>query len=101
MNRIGEVLDMDTKLKNEQQEKTRLLPRYKVLLHNDDTTPMDRVCAVIAKVFKFEALKCIALMMEAHRTGVALMVVEPKEHAEFHQEQLQSYGLTATIEPEV
>ena len=39
-------------------------------------------------------------MLEAHKNGVALCAVEPFEQAEFHRDQLISFSLTATIEPE-
>jgi ATP-dependent Clp protease adaptor protein ClpS len=39
-------------------------------------------------------------MLTAHLTGSAVVVVCPKEIAEYYQERLLGYGLTATIEPE-
>jgi ATP-dependent Clp protease adapter protein ClpS len=38
--------------------------------------------------------------IEAHKTGVALLLTTHKERAELYQEQFQSKGLTVTIEPE-
>ena len=40
------------------------------------------------------------IMLTAHLTGSAIVIVCPKEAAEYYQERLLSYGLTATIEPE-
>ena len=37
--------------------------------------------------------------MEAHETGVALLLVTHKERAELYQEQFKSKSLTVTIEP--
>ena len=79
---------------------TKLCPQYKVLLHNDDHNDMYFVMACLMKVFSFSPEKSFGIMREAHEQGLALCKVEPKEHAEFHQEQLQSFGLTVTIEPE-
>ena len=39
-------------------------------------------------------------MLTAHLTGSAVLVTCPKETAEHYQEQLLSYDLTATLEPE-
>jgi ATP-dependent Clp protease adapter protein ClpS len=39
-------------------------------------------------------------MLEAHQKGIALCTVEPLEQAEHHRDQLQSFSLIATIEPE-
>ena len=38
------------------------------------------------------------IMLEAHVKGVALVIVCPKEQAEFYCERLASFGLTATME---
>ena len=38
-------------------------------------------------------------MQEAHKTGVALLLVTHKERAELYQEQFASRKLTVTIEP--
>lgn len=75
-------------------------PLYKVLLHNDDRNTMDHVVHALMRVFKFERPLCERIMLEAHRDGVALCIVEPLEQAEFHRDQLQSFSLTATIEAE-
>jgi ATP-dependent Clp protease adaptor protein ClpS len=86
--------DHDTK------KDVRQMPLYKVLLHNDDVNSMDHVIKALLEVFKFELQACIKIMMDAHETGVALAKIEPLETAELHQNQLQAFGLTATIEPE-
>lgn len=82
------------------EEFTTTLPRYRVLLHNDDRNTMEHVVRTLMAVFKFERDVCERIMWEAHTTGVALCAVEPLEQAELHRDQLQSSSLTATIEPE-
>lgn len=77
-----------------------LMPRYKVILHNDEVNSMDHVVRALMRVFKFEQEECERIMWEAHRNGLALCAVEPLEQAELHRDQLQSFSLTATIEPE-
>ena len=39
-------------------------------------------------------------MLEAHETGVALLLTTHKERAELYRDQFQSKGLTCTIEPD-
>lgn len=80
--------------------RVKYMPRYKVLLHNDDVNSMGRVVRVLQDVFKFDYHQCVSLMLEAHTTGIVLCKVEPLETAEFHRDKLQSFSLTATIEPE-
>lgn len=76
------------------------IPLYKVLLHNDDHNTMEHVIKALMRVFKFELRVCERIMMEAHRNGMALCTVEPLEQAEHHRDQLSSFSLISTIEPE-
>jgi ATP-dependent Clp protease adaptor protein ClpS len=77
-----------------------LMPLYKVILHNDEMNAMDHVVRALMRVFKFAQEECERIMWEAHHNGLALCAVEPLEQAELHRDQLQSFSLTATIEPE-
>ncbi len=79
----------------------RLLPNYLVLLHNDDEHSMDYVVLVLLRtVPRLTAEEATQIMLEAHFKGKAVVVVCPKETAEFYRAGLESYGLTSTIEPE-
>lgn len=90
----------------EEKEKTKLTPRYKVLLHNDDITPMELVVQVLQEVFKKGIFDATTIMLKAHFTGVALVTVLPLEEAELRVEQAHSmararkYPLNFSIEPE-
>lgn len=76
------------------------IPLYKVLLHNDDKNTTDHVIKSLMKVFHFGQAKCERIMLEAHHNGIALCIIESLEQAEFHRDQLLSFSLVATIEPE-
>jgi ATP-dependent Clp protease adaptor protein ClpS len=84
----------------------KLAPLYRVLIHNDDVTPMDFVVRVLIEIFRLEAPRAVEVMMEAHTRGVAHVVTEPLEQAEFHVDQTRSlsrarhYPLSLSIEPE-
>jgi ATP-dependent Clp protease adaptor protein ClpS len=82
------------------ERQTTSFPRYRVLLHNDDLNSMDHVVKTLMKVFRFEQHVCEKIMIEAHNNGIALCTVEPFEQAELHRDQLISFSLIATIEPE-
>ncbi len=82
------------------ERRVELMPRYRVLLHNDDVNSMDHVVRALGRVFKFGRPECERIMLEAHRNGVALCAIEPLEQAEFHRDQLISLSLISTIEPE-
>ena len=81
--------------------RARLLPPYKVILFNDDHNDMDYVVAVLLRLINhLTSSEAQAIMWMAHMTGSAVVIVCPKESAEYYQERLLGYGLTATIEPE-
>lgn len=77
----------------------RVLPPYKVILHNDEHNPMDHVVQSLRKAVPGMTLgKAVAIMWEAHTAGKALVIACPLELAELYQQRLISFGLTATIE---
>jgi len=81
--------------------RTKLLPPYKVLIHNDDHNEMNYVVfALLHSVNSLSMQDAERIMLTAHLTGQAIVVVCPKEAAEYYQERLLSYNLTATIEPD-
>jgi ATP-dependent Clp protease adaptor protein ClpS len=82
-------------------DRTKLLPPYKVIVHDDDYNEMnDVIFALVKAVTILTMQEAERIMLTAHLTGRAIVVVCPKEVAEYYQERLLSYHLTATIEPE-
>jgi ATP-dependent Clp protease adaptor protein ClpS len=85
---------------------TELEPPYKVLIHNDDITPMEFVVAVLTSVFELSARAAAAVMLEAHYTGLSLVMVLPFEEAKYRVGKAHTlarasgYPLTFSIEPE-
>ena len=82
------------------REFLRLLPRYRVVLYNDDHNTMDHVVSSLLRcVPSLIATVAERIMMEAHTTGHANVISCLKEQAEYYCERLQTCGLTATVEP--
>ena len=78
----------------------RLIPPYRVVLHNDDHNSMDHVVRSLMRcVPSLTTERAAEIMMEAHNHGEASVIVCPKEAAEHYRDGLESCGLTATIEP--
>ncbi len=76
-------------------------PRYRVLLHNDDFNSMEYVVQTLMKtVAGLTQPQAVSIMMEAHNSGLALVITCALEHAEFYCETLCNHGLTSTIEPD-
>lgn len=75
------------------------LPPYRVLLHNDDINDMFHVIRSIVELTPHNMLRARQIMLEAHTTGVAIVVVTHRERAELYRDQFRSKSLTVTIEP--
>ncbi len=72
--------------------RTRRQPPYAVILHNDDVNTMEFVITVLRKVFGYDVPKCVALMLEAHEKGRAVVWVGAMEVAELKADQIHSCG---------
>lgn len=83
-----------------QRGKVAALPRWKVLLHNDDGSDMGYVTETIVMLTSLVQQEAELRMKEAHQTGVALILTTHREHAELLEEQFRSRRLVVTIEPE-
>src|SRR6266540_5034338 len=90
----------------EQEEQTELEPLYRVIIHNDDVTPMDFVVNVLKTIFYQSDPKAVEIMLIAHITGVAYVQTLPKSEAEKRINKahfaagLEGYPLHFSMEPE-
>lgn len=90
----------------EEEEETKLEPLYRVLIHNDDVTPMDFVVHVLKTIFYQSNPKAYEIMLIAHITGLAYVQTLPKAEAEKRINKahfaagLEGYPLHFSIEPE-
>ena len=75
------------------------LPPWKVLLHNDDRNEMVFVVTTIISLTTLNQQDAVTRTLEAHETGVSLLLTTHRERAELYQEQFRSKGLIVTIEP--
>jgi ATP-dependent Clp protease adaptor protein ClpS len=55
---------------------------YRVLLHNDDYTPMDFVVAILRDIFQKEEPEAVRIMLQVHKRGVGVAGVYPYQIAE-------------------
>ena len=76
------------------------LPRFKVLLHNDDVNSFEDVIRAIVTLTTHDVRSAKRLTLEAHTSGIALVVVTHKERAELYEDQFRSLKLVVTIEPD-
>jgi len=71
---------------------TRRPPLYKVLLLNDDFTPMDFVVVVLQKYFGMNRERATRVMLQIHREGMGMCGVFTKDVASTKVEQVVSYA---------
>ena len=77
----------------------RQMPGWAVLLHNDDVNEFSFVTRSVVEFARLSVSDAMDRTVEAHKSGVALLLVTHRERAELIQEQFQTRGLTVTIEP--
>jgi ATP-dependent Clp protease adaptor protein ClpS len=64
------------------RERVARPPRFKVILFNDDYTPMEFVVAVLEQVFRKSPAEATQLMLQIHRSGLGIAGVYVLEIAE-------------------
>ena len=82
----------DTLVITKTKSKTEKPPMYKVLLLNDDFTPMEFVVHVLEKFFKIGREKAISIMLDVHQKGLAVVGVYSNEVAETNVTQVMDYA---------
>ena len=86
--------------------KTKRPKLFKVLLHNDDYTPMEFVTVVLINVFHKTYDEATYIMLTVHRKGHGLCGAFPYEVAEskvskvMEMAKAQGHPLLCTMEPE-
>jgi ATP-dependent Clp protease adaptor protein ClpS len=77
---------------------------YKVLVLNDDFTPMEFVVHVLEVFFAMDREKATQIMLTVHTQGAAVVGIFPRDIAETKSEQVNQYAqenqhpLVSTIE---
>jgi ATP-dependent Clp protease adaptor protein ClpS len=74
--------DADTAVVLKTKPKTKKPPMYKVLLLNDDYTPMEFVVHVLERFFAINHQAAIEIMMTVHKKGAAVVGVFSHDIAE-------------------
>ena len=67
-------------------------PMFKVIVLNDDYTPMEFVVIVLQKFFSMSREKATQVMLKVHREGMGVCGLYPKDIATTKVEQVASYA---------
>lgn len=96
----GELMVVDPALKPKRP------PMYKVILMNDDYTPMDFVVGVLESVFNKDHNEALEIMLQVHNKGAGLCgiftrdVAETKAGIVVEHARINEYPLQCTVEKE-
>ena len=74
------------------EPKLKRPPMFKVILLNDDYTPMEFVTHVLEIFFGMDHEKAWRVMMTVHTTGSAPVGIYPRDIAETKSEQVNKYA---------
>jgi len=84
--------DGDSGVATETKTRTKRPSMYKVLLLNDDYTPMEFVVHVLERFFGMNQSLAVELMLTVHRKGLAVVGVFSYEIAETKVTQVMEYA---------
>ena len=76
----------------ESKPKLKRPPMYKVLLLNDDYTPMEFVVVVLETFFRMDREKATQIMLHVHTRGVGVCGVFTRDIAETKVSQVNDYS---------
>ncbi len=82
----------DTGVLTRTRPKTQRPPLYKVLLLNDDYTPMEFVVHVLQRFFGINHQQAVDIMLTVHKKGLAVVGVFSFEIAETKVTQVMDYA---------
>ena len=85
-------LDTDGEGLTKTKPKTSRPPMYKVILLNDDFTPMEFVVHILEKFFNINHDMAINIMLTVHQKGLAVIGVFSHDVAESKVNQVMTYS---------
>ena len=98
--------ERDREVATKERAKSARPPRFKVILYNDNYTPMEFVVQVLEKIFGKSPSAATQIMLQIHRSGMGiagvfvLEVAETKSAAVHRMAEERGYPLRSGVEKE-
>lgn len=80
------------------EERTRQMPRYNVVLLNDDDHTYEYVIRMLGELFGYSEQKAYLMAKEVDNVGRVIVLTTTKEHAELKRDQIHAYGPDPLLE---
>lgn len=99
-------LKITPEIETTEETETELERLYRVIIHNDDVTPMDFVIHILMTIFLLSNINAGQIMLTAHMHGTAYVQTLPKPEARkrintaHFAAALKNYPLHFSMEPE-
>ena len=100
------IVEKDVKVSNKKQDKLQLPGKYKVIVCNDDVTPVEFVVSMLMHVFKHNEKEALELTLKIHNSGSAVAGIFTFEIAEqkgidaTNMARANGFPLIIKVEPE-
>jgi len=88
----GMAQQKDDTVLEAQRSKLKPPPMFKVMLLNDDYTPMEFVVLVLQKFFGMTRERATQVMLKVHREGIGICGVFPQDVANTKVQQVAAYS---------
>ena len=85
--------------KTQEKIKEAFEKNWSVIVWNDPVNLMSYVVFVFMRVLGYNKEKATKHMLQVHRQGKSVVATETREKAELYHQQIQSLGLSVTVEP--
>ncbi|WNO61255.1 ATP-dependent Clp protease adapter ClpS [Rheinheimera sp. MMS21-TC3] len=92
MNSNKEIEEQDVVLEQLTQQRVEPPRMYRVVLHNDDYTPMDFVIDVLSRFFNLQYEQATEIMLKVHYEGKGVCGTFTAEIAETKVQQVMHYA---------
>jgi len=89
------------KTKENAKQKPKLLPRYRVILWNDDDHSFQYVIRMMRKIFGYDKTRGMIIACGVHACGKTPVATLPLEVAELRRDQIRSFGPDPMIDGSV
>ncbi|MGI5308950.1 ATP-dependent Clp protease adapter ClpS [Rheinheimera sp. WS51] len=92
MNSNKDFDEQDVGLEELTRQQLEPPPMYRVVLHNDDYTPMDFVIDVLSRFFNLQYEQATEIMLKVHHEGKGICGTFTAEIAETKVQQVMQYA---------